>query len=389
MSDLRDLLARTLAAQGALVEPVHPDGLEICAPPHLQEALGLPEWSRVGFGAVLPEQALRVSFESEWAQRLTRLLGDRGKYVTLDLAGNPPALTASELTHELARALVLENATFRFREAAPAQACYFLLVFRVTSTSDDKREDVLYLCINESNGTLANHLISPLLGLLREESAASDAGPVQTELPLAFSGQRVRELAERLLPGLIRPRLAPFLAGMERRMARDLDRLHSYHGDLRSEVLAKIEDRKRRGADPKTLESDQMRLQAIEREYFSKVGDLNLKYAMSVEIGLMQAARAQLPVLRTDMLLLRRKGIRKLHLDWSGLAKGFDQLPCESCFTVPKTYAVCDDRLHCVCPSCLRACPECAKESCRACHPRKCPRCGRARENVDAHGGSM
>lgn len=66
LCELREILARTLAAQGALVEPLDPDGLEIFAPPHLQAALALPEWSRVGFGATLPEQAVRVSFEAEW-----------------------------------------------------------------------------------------------------------------------------------------------------------------------------------------------------------------------------------------------------------------------------------------------------------------------------------
>jgi len=378
MSDLRELLVRTLAAQGALVEPIEPDGLEICAPPQVQEALSLPEWSRIGFGAILPEQAIRISFESDWAQRLMELLGARGTYVTFELPRKDTQTAAPDLERELARAFVLGNATYRLQEIAPAFSIYFLLAYHVTSTSDDKREEIIHLCINESNGAAANYLIGALIGKLREESPTLSTEPVQAELPLALSGQRIRELAERLLPPLIRGRLAPFLAGMERRMARDLERLHEYYGDLRLEEAARIEERRRRGEDAEVLNREQLRLQAIEREYHAKVVDLDRKYAMSVEARLMQAVRARLPVLRAHIALLRRKGIRKLHLDWSMPAKGFDLLPCEACGSTAKVYSVCDDKLHCLCPACLSGCPACSKESCRACHPRKCPRCGQA-----------
>ncbi len=376
MSDLRDILTRTLAAQGALVEPIHPDGLEIFAPQHVQEALGLPEWSRVGFGAVLPEDAVRVSFESEWAQRLLRLLGERGKYVTLDLPLGYSSPTALELERELGRAFILENATFRLKDVAQALSHYFLLVFHVTSTSDEKREDILFLCINESNGAVAGNLISPLLLKLREEGGSTSAGPTQVELPLSLCGQRLREFTSRMLPGIIQARLVPFLAGMERRMSRDLDRLHAYYSGLRSETAARIEDKKRKGGDSQTAGAEQMQLEAIEREYAAKVADLDRKYAMSIEVNLTQAIRARLPVLRADLVLLRRKGIRKFQMDWNVLAKGFEQPPCEACIGTPKTFCVCDDKLHCVCSTCLSACPACARQYCRACHPARCPKCG-------------
>ncbi len=378
MSDLRELFARTLAAQGALVELIEPEGLEICAPLQVQDALSLPEWSRVGLGTVLPEQAIRISLESDWVRRLMELLGERGAYVTFEPPQKDAQAAAADLERELARAFVLSNATYRLQEIAPGLNVYFLLVYHVTSTSDDKREEIVHLCVNESNGAAANHLIGALLGGLREESPAHSKEPGQADLPLAISGQRARELAARILPPLIRGRLAPFLAGMERRMARDLERLHAYYSDLRAEAAMRIEERKRRGEDDRVLDAERARLQAIEREYQAKVADLNRKYAMSVEVRLTQAVRARLPVHRAHIALLRRKKIRKLHLDWSVAAKGFDQLPCEACGSAPRIHSVCDDQLHCLCPSCLSGCPACSKEFCRACHPRKCPRCGQA-----------
>jgi hypothetical protein len=386
MSDLRDILARTLAALGALVEEIQPDGLEIFAPKHVQEALELAEWSRVGFGTVLPEEAVRVSLESGWAQRLLRLQGLRGKYATYDLPFGCPSLTMLELERELGRTFVLENATFRLKDIAQALSYYFLLVFHVTSTSDDKREDILFLCINESNGSMAGHLVSPLLAKLREEKRSTTAVPMQVELPLSLSGQRLRELTSRMLPGVIRARLVPFLAGMERRMSRDLERLHAYYSDLQSETAARLEDRKRKGGDSQAVEAEQVRLQAIEREYAAKVADLDRKYAVSIETKLTQVVRARLPVLRADLILLRRKGVRKLQMNWSALAKGFDQLVCEACLGTPRTFRVCDEKLHCVCPACMTACPACAKEYCRACHPARCPKCGHDRQLQMARG---
>jgi len=86
-----------------------------------------------------------------------------------------------ELERELARAFLLENATYRLQEIAPTFSWYFLLVYHVISSSDDRREEIIHL------------------------------------------------------------------AGMERRMARDPERLNGYHSDLRAEAAAPIEERKRRG----------------------------------------------------------------------------------------------------------------------------------------------
>ncbi len=363
------------------MEPLDPDGLEIFAPPHLQAALALPEWSRVGFGATLPEQAVRVSFEAEWAQRLMRLLGELGKSFAFRWPSEAPPVSASELERDLARSLVLDNATFRVNDFTAARSNYLLLVFHVTSTSDDKREDTINLCINEYNGAASDRLVDPMMAELREDCETRVSALTQAELPLGVLGPKLGERANQLLPSRIRIRLAPFLAGMERRMSRDLDRLHSYYGDLRREASAGIETKKRKGEEPKAIEAEQMRLHALEREYHAKVADLGRKYAMSVDVSLAQVVRAQLPVWRVEFFLMRRKGIRKMWLDWSPLSRKFDLLPCESCFATPRVFCVCDDKLHLICSACMSSCPACAKESCTACHPVKCPKCGHAWEN--------
>jgi len=375
MRELRELLARTLAAEGALVEPIEPEGLEIVAPPHLQQALALPEWSRVGFGPELPVQATRVSFESDWAERLERLLGERGRLAHAILQQHPYPPPRHEFEKIVQRDFVLQNATFRLGQVEQARARYLLLVFHITASSDERREDLVYLCINESNGALADDLARPLLSSLRsvdrsEGTLRNEAAPAS-----AWPAPQIPTLAAGLLMPKIPAQLSPFLAGMERRMARDLERLHVYHSDLRAQVTERLAERSRKGGSVEALEADRMRLETIEREYHAKVGDLRRKYAMNVEVRFLQALRADMPVRRADVTVLRRKGSRKTHLDWNPIAKRLDHLPCESCCTSPRIYSVCDDRLHWLCPSCLSSCPSCGKESCRACNPAKCAKC--------------
>jgi len=50
MGALRDFVADVLETQGAAVEPVEPDGLDILAPTPLRSAMGWPELARLGFG---------------------------------------------------------------------------------------------------------------------------------------------------------------------------------------------------------------------------------------------------------------------------------------------------------------------------------------------------
>ncbi len=375
MNDLRALLSRALAAEGALVEPIEPDGLEIMAPPHIQQALALPEWSRVGFGAEIPSQAVRVSFESDWAEQLEGLLGERGRLAHFLLQERPYPAPRPEFEKTIQREFVLQNATLRLGSVEEARARYLLLAFRMTATSDEKREDLVTLCVNESNGALASTLAGPLLGRLRTEDHMERARPDEAAQAAGWSAQQIGTRSAGLLVPRIRSQLSPFLAGMERRMARDLERLHAYHSDLQKEAAARRDERGRTGGSDDSLKAEQMRLEAIEREYHTKVADLRRKYAMSVEVCFLQALRADMAVRRAAVTVLRRKGSRQTHLDWNPIARRFDLFPCEGCWTSPRVYCVCDDRLHLICPSCFRACPSCGKESCRACHPAKCAKC--------------
>src|SRR5438093_7821 len=78
MGALRDFVADMLEAEGAAIEPVEPDGLEVLAPEPLRAAMGWTEFERLGFGATLPVGAIPIGLEGDWLDRFGTLLGERG-----------------------------------------------------------------------------------------------------------------------------------------------------------------------------------------------------------------------------------------------------------------------------------------------------------------------
>ena len=78
MGALRDFVADVLESEGAAIEPVEPDGLEVLAPEPLRLTMGWPELARLGFGPELPPGAMAVGFEGDWLTKFGALLGPRG-----------------------------------------------------------------------------------------------------------------------------------------------------------------------------------------------------------------------------------------------------------------------------------------------------------------------
>jgi len=374
MNPLCELVGELLTLEGALVEPVAPEGLEVLAPEPLQQALGLPELSRLGFGAELPEGAQRLSLESEWLGRLDGLLGDGGRCLTRVLA--PSEATPGDPERLLRHGLSLTNAVFRLQTTAPAWTRYLIFTFRYTAVSDEKREGLIQFGVNTSNGATLDEWIEPLLAV----PAAPGPPPPDGALPPAWEAARALALLDRAVPARVHARLAPFVAGMTRRQERDLARLAGYYGGLRAEALGRLEkfqaaagdaDKQRAG-----VERERGRLETVAREYQAKVADLGQKYAMTVTLEWVQTLALLAPVVRFHLLLQRRKGQRLIHLDWNPQVRRLEQAPCELTGAWDRSRAVCDEQLHLLRPPLLGPCDGCKKEFCRACHRTACPRCG-------------
>ncbi len=368
---LQRFVAELLTAEGGLVEAIEPEGLEAVVPPSLQQALGVPELCRLGFGATLPEGAVRVGIESDWLERCARAMGERGRWNKLVLDASAGLGDAEAV---LARELTLDNATFRLVGARPAWTRYLLFDLRYTATSDEKRDGVLRLLLNLATGALPDEVLEKMTPWLGD--AAVDAPlPDGAALPADWQRARVQDMLRQAVPPRLALALAPFERGLRRRLARDQDRLHAYHNDLYREAM-------RRAAlategDP-AYQREQLRIAAVTREYRAKLDDLGHKYALRVTLEWIRTLELVMPVVRLEVLVRRRKAERVISLDWNRLARRLEPPACEDSFAPERPRLACDDAVHLISANGLAACAGCGKSYCRACHRVGCPKCGRA-----------
>jgi hypothetical protein len=379
MSALRDFAAEVLELEGAAIEPIEPDGLEVLAPRTLGAAMGWPELARLGFGAELPPQAIPVGLEGDWLERFGTLLGERGRWAERQLT--LPATTAplGDPQRVLEHALDLPNAVWRFHAANPTWTRCLLLTFRYTALSDEKREGLVWLAFNLGTGAVLDEVLKRLRPFMvgetdwqtPEEEVRVAAGPGWDAATL---DRRVRPL----LDARVREALGPFLRAMRSRLERDRNRVHLYHDDLRAASLRKLAAIE--GAAGEKAESERrretLRVAAVERDYRAKLDDLRNNYALRVTVDWMQALELYLPVQRIDVKIRRRKGERLIRLDWHRLARLTEPPPCDWGLGVDRVRLVCDDALHLTDPAGQAPCASCGKAFCRACHADACPRCG-------------
>lgn len=370
MGRMQSFVADLLTQQGALVDPIEPEGLEVLAPPSVQQALGVNELSRLGFGATLPAGAERVGIESDWLDRFGRSIGEHGRYTRLVLS--PDAPTPSDPQRILEHALAVDNAAFRLIDVAPAWTRYLILDFRYAAVSDEKRDGILQLGVNLATGAWPDAVLGQIMS---GAGAGADAAlPADADLPPDWERIRLLELMNRALYPRLDTALAPFVKGLRRRLGRDQERLYSFHNDLHREAMQRLSQLAEGDAG---RQREQKRSEAIQREYTAKLHDLSRQYAMRVAVEWVQTLELVMPVQRFAVRIRRRKAERLIHLDWNPLARRLETPPCEFSYSADRPRLVCDDALHLVTEEGLSPCADCGRVFCRACHRERCPKCQR------------
>jgi len=383
MGLLRNFVADTLESEGAAIEPVEPDGLEVLAPEPLRTAMGWPEFVRLGFGATLPAGAIPIGLEGDWLDRFGTLLGERGRFAERQLMVAGKVAAPNDPERLLDRALDLPNAVWRLHDAKPAWTRCLLLAFRYTAISDEMREGLVWLGFNQGTGAIID---GEMVGRLRKAFGDADwHAPDPDSRRAAGTAWDATMLAARVRPlvrHLVRRDLGNFLNAMRRRLDRDRGRIHEYHDDLRRAAQMKhaalgaaIDEKAQADRKRETL-----RIAAVEREYAAKLDDLRHNYALRVTVDWTHGLTLFTPVHRFDVLIKRRKGERIIHIDWHPAIRMIEPPPCDwgGGGGDGRTRLVCDDQLHLTDPDGQASCPSCGKSWCRACHLVACPRCGAA-----------
>ena len=370
---LSEVLADILTLDGALLEKTDDDCLEFVVPPSLSETLGIPEHGKLSFAYhPFDESVISASYESEFFRSVDRLFSGRGKMAKAVYSSQLPNI--GKVSKWVSEKIALSNASFRLQKVDNQRIAYTLIFFKYVALSDEKREGIFSLLINEQNLSTSplNANVTAFWEDLKEpEEILARSEGISKSLQAGFSAASL----------IVKEEFEPFIKSLERRLNRDIIRVFEYYETLKGEIHKAFEKKFFSGRDSPEAQSEEERkvlsgkLEVVEGEKRWKIQDLVSKYALNVRIEPVCIIDIETESLVFWLEIKRRLSSRTFPLSYNPLLKKVDSLPCEGCFYPRGRYYICDERLHILCATCFRKCPDCGKQYCSACHPKGCPRC--------------
>jgi len=371
---------------GAAVEVVNEDLMEAVLPPQAAKTLGCPEFTYFSFSSSSSvsdpsEESIVLSYESEVLKNFEALLGKEGYFSRFFIDGTSVSL--EKLEKSIPSRVILNNAVFKVEKCERAFLTFLVIVSRYTALSDEKKEGLISSCMNES--TLSSVFFDDLIDvcLRKAESATKEVRQDKNIKILSRQNlDRVLSATYTAQMAKLQEELQDHIRSLERRMRRDVHRVHDYYSALLEESKKIHEKKKARDALP-SQENDKFmhKLRSIEIERKWKIQDTVSKYALSLEIIPAAAIRIETHVPVFTICIRRRKNSRLLALAYNPLIQSLEFPPCEICFHPKIPYWICDDALHIVCNQCSLPCKGCEKVYCRTCHSR-CPKCEKSAQGV-------
>lgn len=380
---LSEVISDILTHNGAIVENMEDDCLEYLIPKPLSKVLDIPEHGRLSFTPDTScQEAISAAYDSDLFRLIERVFSGMGKTATASYTSYLPNI--EKLSKSISEKTIFSNATFRLDKVETKGVNYLLAFFRYAALSDEKREGLFPLLVNELN-------FSTISLVEEKENISEDLTGLQPKLtPLGPQTMKALQTAYRVASAVVREELSDFVKTLERRLNRNTKRVHEYYETLKHEAQKAMEKKtfsegrglenileKKDNGIIKSEEIDKLlnKLEAIETEKKWKVQDLISKYALKVQVKPVAAIaiETQAPVFWIN--IKRRLLSRPFPLIYNPMVRKIDPLPCEACFYPRGSYYVCDDRLHIICAHCLKKCPRCGKQYCSACHKSECPKC--------------
>jgi hypothetical protein len=237
---LKSFLEQFLARHGALVENVGGDTLEVLLPPELAEQLGVAELERFSFPDVSQAQTAPtampglegpstriVGYQNELLDTLGRSIVGRGAVAAAALA-EPLSVKRLALERDIERAVALQNAVLRSHHQESAIVPCLIVHCKYTALSDERREGMVSLAIDER--TL--NVVEGLAELVPELS-------LTTALPSDVHGVDFEQVYTRACgaaQSLIRDVLADHIKSTNRRLNRDVQRVSDYYRTIQQEI---------------------------------------------------------------------------------------------------------------------------------------------------------
>ena len=370
---LPDVLADILTFKGALLERIEDGYLEFVVPPSLSKTLGVPEHGKLSFAyPPFDESVISASYESDFFRSIDRLFPGKGKIAKAVYSSHLPNI--EKVSRWVSEKIALSNASFRLQKVDNQKIAYALIFFKYVALSDEKREGVFSLLVNEENFStfpLNANFTAFWEDLKEPEEIYTKGERISKALRAGFSAASL----------IVKEEFEPFIKSLERRLNRDIIRVFEYYETLKSEIHKTFEKKffsEKESSEEQSEEGRKVlsgRLDVVEGEKRWKIQDLVSKYALNIRIEPICIIDIETESLVFWLEVRRRLSSRIFPLSYNPFLKKVDSLPCESCFHPRGTYYLCDEKLHILCATCFKKCPGCGREYCSVCYPKGCPRC--------------
>jgi len=353
MSTPLEFAARFLARRGALVE-ASPPGVEALLPASLAADLGLGEHVVLGEGRGTGTH--QIGYGSAVLERMVTSATGALPFVAARAAVAPARASQASAAAE---GLAFRNGVFSVGAPLVTQSHRLVLHALFALHGDERREGLCSAAVS-----LLDHGIVP--GFHPAVAGALEDVPIDEPEPAVLvEGARAAHAA---CAAAASEAAAGFQEGMQRRFARDQERLEGYFHDL----LGELDSRVSRGRV--TPAEAQERRQVLERERAAKLEELSARYAMRLELTAVAALLVESPVVRVPLELRRRKATRSIEVEYDSATRRLVMPPCEACRGAAPRPAACDDAMHLLCDQCAPRAE--GRIACGACRGRRGRRTG-------------
>lgn len=344
---LETFVKRFFTSQGADVDAR--DGqLDVLAPGELSERIGIPSFCSLTFGEADPG-GFGIHYGSPLLEKIAETACEAMPLAVVRLAFH--YIKSQGFDRLVAELFTFHGAVLKVTGSAIINTGYLLLNCRYLAQSDEQKEGLFPLTFNLDTGAPVDDFISDLDAVEKVFLSDAEADGLSSQT----AGQVARWVQQQA-PVALQDQLAPFQESMNRRFRRDVANLEAYYTELRQEMRAKL---KRPGQSDQLVRDRMEKIDLIPSEMAKKKADLFKKYSIKVTLGLVSALLIRTPAVKLfgEATIGRRK--KPLTLLYNPVNKSIDPVVCAGCGAGTRQIHFCD-RLHPLCPGCVRHCPACA-----------------------------
>ena len=312
--ELIGFCAELIEKGGGLIDS-EPSGLLALLPSPLAQELKIPQELRLG-----SEEALLL-YGSPFLDRLIDFATRNVPVVYGHIQA--PYLKKAGFEKLFCNDILFADGLVRITGRAEARTTYMVLVCHYLAMSDERREGLVQIGLQESSGAFIDRL-----EVLAEEFKPSfyESGKIPPHFPVHLD--HALEYGAKRAKALVQEELSDFLSSMQRRLQRDTMNTREYYKAMGIEMEAGL-------SHPNLAEAQReerlAKIAELPLEMARKVKDLEQKYQVRITITACAALRFLVDVVQLLVELKHRKLDRSLRMIWNPITRRLDPLVCDLC----------------------------------------------------------